>query len=138
MSHFSAATELLVTAGVFYFFWRAIRFDDFRWPLIWITIGYETLFNITYMAVRLARHDPAPDYPGWATLLLAGHGTLSLIMFLGLIAFVMVAFRQRHVGDLNVFRDHGSFTLLFIVLWTTSIVSGELIYALQLTDVIAV
>lgn len=136
-SHLSAFTELLVTAGVFYFFWQAMARDNFRWGFVWILIAYETVFNITYMASRLAQHAPSPDYPAWATLLLVVHGTLSLVMFLGLISFVFLAFRDRKVEGENYFRNHSSLTWTFLVLWTASVLSGELIYVLQLTDAMA-
>lgn len=138
MSHLSAVTELVVTAGVFYFFAQALLRDRYRWAFVWIVVGYETLFNITYMASRLAGHEPRADYPAWTTTLLVAHGVLSLVMFLGLIAFLVVAFRRRHVEGENFFREHRQLTWTFLAFWTISILSGEAIYFLQVFDVIAV
>lgn len=137
-SHFSAASELVVSAGVFYFFWRAMKHDSYRWAFIWIVIAFETLINITYMISRLANHAPSPDYPAWATWLLAGHGLLSLVMFVGLIWMVVEAYRRIKVTNTNYFRTNVTFTWVFLALWCTSVLSGEAIYLLQLSDHLAV
>lgn len=137
-SHFSAASELLVTAGVFYFFWEAIRRDRFRWAFIWILLAFETFVNITYMTARLARSAPPTERPGWATALLAGHGTLSLLMFLGLIAFVVIAWRHHKVENENYFRTRMTATWIFLAFWTLSVLSGEAIYVLQLAEAMKV
>jgi hypothetical protein len=137
-SHFSAVSELFVTAGVFYFFWRAMRRDDFRWAFIAIVVAFETLFNITYMFSRLAQHQVEHDHSAWATALLAGHGGLSFLMFVGLIAFVTLAFRARHVEKTNYFLAHRALTWTFLVLWTLSVASGEAIYALQLSGALQI
>lgn len=132
-SHFSAASELFVTAGVFYFFYQAVRHDRFRWGFIAILLAFETLVNITYMSSRIVQSGPTSDRPAWATWLLAGHGTLSLLMFLGLIAFVMLAFRHARVEKENYFRERMAPTWVFLALWTVSVLSGEALYVLQLT-----
>jgi hypothetical protein len=132
-SHFSAVSELFVTAGVFYFFWQAVKHGNYRWSLIAIVITFETVFNITYMAARMAQAAPATERPGWATALMAGHGTLSLLMFLGLIAFVLLGYRAARVENANLFRSHIGLTWTFVVLWSLSILSGEALYVLQLT-----
>lgn len=138
-SHFSAASELLVTAGVFYFFWRALRHNDFRWTLVWTVIAFETLFNITYMAGRFAAHEPvAGKTPSWATALFIAHGTLSLVMFVGLVAFVLVAFRHERVDRTNLFRARLATTWTFLTLWTLSVATGEALYVLQLANVFQV
>jgi len=132
-SHFSAASELFVTAGVFYFFWQAMVRERFRWSFIAIVIAFETLVNITYMTSRLSQHETPADYPAWQTALLAGHGILSLAMFLGLVAFVFLAFRRHHVEKANYFLDHRALTWGFLALWVLSVASGEAIYAFQWT-----
>lgn len=135
-SHFSAVSELFVTAAVFYFFRRAVRWDDYRWTFIWIVIAFETLVNITYMVARLASSSPKSDHPALVTWLLAGHGTLSLFMFIGLIAFVMLAFRAAKVEKANLFRANPVATWTFVALWTLSVLTGEALYVLQLTGVL--
>lgn len=133
-STFSAISELFVTAAVFYFFSMALRRNDFRWALIGITIAFETLFNITYMASRLGQSAQANlPQPAWVVALLAGHGTLSLAMFLGLIAFILIAYRRHRVEGINLFATRRRLTYAFLALWTLSVLSGELIYVLQLS-----
>ena len=131
-SHFSAVSELFVTAGVFYFFRRALRWDDYRWTFISIVIAFETLVNIVYMISRLAAAEPRGEHPAALTWLLAGHGTLSLLMFLGLVAFVMIAFRAAKVDRANLFRANPVLTWTFLGLWTLSVLTGEALYALQI------
>ena len=132
-STFSAISELFVSAAVFYFFYQAIRRDNYRWGLLTITIAFETLVNITYMASRLSQHaDSGVERPAWITALLAAHGILSLVMFLGLIVLVLVAFRRHKVEGDNFLRAQRPLSYAFLLLWTASVLSGELLYALQL------
>lgn len=129
-SHFSAASELFVTAAVFHVLWRAWRHDDLRLALLGVTLTFEALVNIAYMALRFAR--PTHELQGSGmTLLLAGHGLLSLVMFAGLVAFAVEAARLRKEGR-NVVRERPRSAVAFVALWALSILSGELVYALQL------
>lgn len=138
-SHFTAASELFVTAAVFYFFFMAMRRNDYRWGLVTITIAFETLVNITYMASRLTQHTTSGvDHPAWVTALLAGHGVLALAMFLGLVAYVVVAFRKVRVERDNLLARRKGMSYAFLVLWGLSVLSGELIYILQLSGAMRV
>jgi hypothetical protein len=132
-STLSAITELVVTAAVVYFFWRALKHQNYRWPIITAALVYETQFNITYMVSRFGAHTESEN-AAWYTLFVIFHGTLSLIMFLGLIGFVLWARSAYKAGDPHPLgRVHG-LTYTFLALWGVSIVSGEILYILQFTD----
>lgn len=134
-STFSAVTELLVTAAVVWFFYNALKKADYRWGVITAALIYETLFNITYMVSRLALHTSSTDVerPGWYIGFVAFHGTLSLVMFLGLIALVVWAYERRKQGMEDPLGAHRKLSWTFLVLWFVSIGTGELIYIMQWT-----
>jgi hypothetical protein len=127
-SIFSATSELLVTAAVFYVLWRAYARDDFRRGLLVTVLAFEALVNISYMAYRIAiPSDSFQDAPGWLTATAALHGLLSLAMFLFLLFLAAMAWRDASRGE-NFFRDHRGTTWAFAGLWTVSIVSGEFLF----------
>lgn len=87
--------------------------------------------NIVCMSIRIASPAPELHYGGWMELLLAAHGTLSLLMFAGLIALAVDAFRLHGQGR-NALRERPRAALTFTVLWAISVLSGEAIFLLQL------
>lgn len=130
-SYVSAVSELAVTAAVFYVLWRAWRHDDFRGVLLSIVLAFEALVNITYMSLRMASPAPELHHSAWMEGLLAGHGILSLLMFAGLVALAVDAFRLHKQGR-NALRERPGVTLGFAILWSISVLSGEAIFLLQL------
>lgn len=130
-SYFSATSELLVTAAVFYVLWRAYYRNEFKGVLLATTLAFEALFNITYMALRIASPAPELHVSPWMEGLLAAHGILSLLMFAGLIAVAVEAFRLHRQGR-NLLRERPGTTMTFVVLWSISIVSGEAIFLVNL------
>lgn len=138
-STFSALTELVVSLAVYWFFWRGMRFADYRWGLIAVAIAYETLFNITYMVSRLFTHDEGVthEHPGWVTAFVAAHGLLSLVMFAGLIGYVIWARRRFVAGLANPLAARRRLSQAFLALWTLSVASGEAIYAMYFTGTIS-
>lgn len=126
LSTFSAVTELGVTAAVYAFLHGAYYHDRFRNGLLAFALTYEVLVNIAYMTFRLFQ-DSHAEYPGWFSALLAGHGLLSLVMFLGLVAIFAMAAVLRRRGR-NLFREQPQMTASFAVMWGLSILSGEAIY----------
>jgi heme A synthase len=126
-SVFSASSELLVTAAVFYVLWRAYARGEFRKGLLAAVLSFEALANISYMAYRAVRPSGGADLPGWLTATAALHGLLSLAMFLALVFFAAMAWRDDARGE-NFFRDHRAATWAFVGLWTVSIVSGEFLF----------
>jgi hypothetical protein len=127
-SIFSASSELLVTAAVFYVVWKAWH-GDFRRGLLVSVLVFEAAANISYMAYRtIAPSSPLHDEPGWLTTTAILHGILSLAMFLFLIFITAMAWRDNERGR-NFFRDSPTTTWAFVGLWTASIVSGEFLFA---------
>lgn len=129
-SAFTAITELFVTAAVFYVIYAAIYEDVFHGRLLAGALAYEVLFNITYMVSRLFTHSETTAHADWMVGLLAGHGILSLIMFIGLVALSIVAYRWHRDGR-NLFAERSALTGVFVVLWAVSILSGEAIFLLE-------
>jgi heme A synthase len=130
-STFTLFTELLVTTSVFYIFYQNLKFDRFPGRLTAITLGYETLFNISYMTYRSLTH---VEHEGHVHTPLhiavaAFHGIFSLSMFIALIVFMVLAWRAHKRGE-NFFRKHLVMSKVFLVLWAIAIVSGMLFYYL--------
>lgn len=134
-STFSAVTELLVTGAVVWFFYQALKKGQYRWGIITAALVYETLFNITYMVSRLTAHTSSAEVerPDWYIGFVAFHGTLSLVMFLGLIALVVWAYERRKQGMADPLGTHRGLSWTFLALWFVSILTGELIYIMQWT-----
>lgn len=137
-STFSALTEILVTAVVLWFFYRALKFSDYRFGIMTGALVYETGFNITYMVSRLFVHEEGitHTHAPWVTWFVAFHGSLSLLMFIGLIWIVVWSRRQRKLGDANPLLARRGLSMTFLVLWMISVITGEIIYALYWLDVI--
>lgn len=126
-STFSAVTELFVTAAVFTYMWQGWRHGVLRNGLLAFALTYEIAVNVAYMTFRLLVPPTEHTYPGWVEALLPWHGVLSLLMLLGLIALALEVRRMAKRGE-NVLQSRPGVTLAFAVLWTLSIVSGEVIY----------
>lgn len=131
-STLSAITELFVTAAVIWFFWHALRGADYRWGVMTVAIAYETLFNITYMVLRLVSHEEGVthQHPAWVTWFVGFHGAISLAMFVGLIWLVVWAWRRVRAGDADPIGRRAKLSYTFLALWAVSILSGEAIYAM--------
>jgi uncharacterized membrane protein YozB (DUF420 family) len=129
-STFTASTELAVTAAVFYVFHRAIEHGEFAGRVLGAAIAYEVLFNISYMTSRLFTHDHGTHHADWMVATLAGHGALSLAMFVGLLVFSFLAWRGHRQGR-NVFAEHQRWTAAFAGLWMVSLLSGEIVFLFE-------
>lgn len=127
-STLSAVTELFVTAAVYAFIFQAYKRDLFRKGLMAFALTYEVVVNIAYMAFRLLQpSEGAGDLSPAMVALYGFHGTLSLLMFIGLVALVVTAVRLHRFGH-NLFRERPKLMWTFVVLWGVSILTGELIY----------
>ena len=137
-STFSAITELFVTVAVGWFFWRAFAAKDYRWGVITVAIVYETLFNITYMVRRTFEHEEGVTHThdAWVTWFVGIHGALSLLMFLGLIGFVVWLYRQTRAGNPDPVSRVRGLSYAFLALWSISVLTGEAIYLFYWTGVV--
>lgn len=126
-SALTLATELCVTAGVLYIIWTAYRKGVFlRW-LAFFMLGYELIFNVSYMASREVNAATAPALDPYLTALAIVHGIFSLVMFMALIVFFIVTWRAYGKGG-NFFKAHHFLTMLFVSAWTLSVLSGILLF----------
>ena len=127
-STFSLITELLVSTAIFYIFYKGYKHNVYSTKLAAVTILYELIFNISYMAKRTPTATSATSSP--ATPLAIVHGILSLIMFVSLIVFFIVAWNKYKKGQ-NFFKDHKILTIVFLFFWTVSVLSGATFYILR-------
>ena len=115
--------ELLVTTSIYFIIWRSYRTGRFlRWFAFFV-LGYEALFNISYMVSReMGAQDAGPLNP-YQTFLGAFHGIFSLVMFVALIVFFLIAAHAYKRGE-NYFLRHRRLMIVFICAWGLSIFSG--------------
>lgn len=128
-STFTLFTEVLVTAGLFYVFYSGYFKNKFPFRLTAAVLAYEALFNISYMTYRAFTHVDSTAHPhsplhiGVAIF----HGTFSLLMFILLIIFMIVAWKSYARGA-NYFQEHKRLTIIFLAAWMVAILSGILFY----------
>ena len=122
------ASELAVTAAVMTVIWRAWRRGYFMRWLAGAAITYEIVFNVSYMLSRETMESRSAIYNPYTTGLAIFHGTFSLLMFVALIAFFLVAAARYKRGE-NYFASHKNLTVAFIIFWSVSIASGIALFA---------
>lgn len=124
-------TELVISAIIYFVIFQGYKNNKFYKKLAGFALLYETLFNISYMVTRVPAHAKAARAePAYVIGLAIIHGTLSLLMFILLIVFFIVAWR-KYKKEINFFKDHKFITFTFLFFWTFSIVSGILFYTLE-------
>lgn len=126
----SLVAELFVSAAIVTAIVQAYRKNVFRKRLVALTLSYEVLFNISYMVYRVLTHAPDKAESKFDIGLAIFHGTLSLLMFIALIAFMAVAWK-RYAKGVNFFKAHRIMTGVFLTLWTLSVLSGVLFYFVE-------
>ena len=134
-SLFSAISELFVTAGVFYVVRRNWTRRPFPFALFLVVSLFEAMVNVMYMANRSAA--ASASAPGSREALSTGmkiafaaHGLLSLVAYLVFVVLGTLAYQEFKAGRW-FFRDRAALTWGFLVLWTISIGSGEVLFALR-------
>lgn len=123
--------EIIISTIIYYTLYQGYKHNKFPTKLAGFALLYELLFNISYMFSRVSSQVKATHVESPFVIILAiVHGTLSLIMFITLIAFFILAWRSYRKG-INYFAKHKIFTFLFLFFWTFSIVSGVLFYLIE-------
>lgn len=79
-------------------FHRAIVDDVFEGSILTGAMGYEIDFNIFYMVSQLFSRGRKGSHPDWVVVTLAAHGTLSLLVFVGLLVFQLRGVATARVG----------------------------------------
>lgn len=131
-STFTLFTEILITCSILYIFYKGYKHNVFHSKLVFFTLAYETLFNISYMSYRALTHEAnvgPHQHTAFHIAVAAFHGIFSILMFVLLIVFFVVAWRKYKKG-INFFKEHKMLTYAFIVLWMIAIFSGLFFYYL--------
>lgn len=126
-SIFSAASEIVVTVIVLYTIIGNLRGKPLQWKLLGGCLIFELCVNVMYMINRAASHD-AGETPQVLKIMYAVHGSLSLIMFVGLVLLYLVSTFDQKAGHPTWFQRHARGTWAFVALWLISVGSGEAIF----------
>lgn len=127
-SIFSAASELVVTAGVAIVVSRNWSRRKFPLALFLAVALFEALVNVAYMANRTARAASGADpMTSGLRLAFAVHGMISLLAYLWFVVLGVIASVQQQTGRFW-FRDHRLHTIFFLIVWTISVGSGEALF----------
>jgi hypothetical protein len=131
-SIFSAVSELVVTVAVLYVIISNMRGQILKWKLLLAVLLFEVFVNVGYMIYRMS-HITGEAGGSLSPLLrgLAGlHGALSLVMLLVLIQLSFLAYWEMRRGR-QYFQEHRVLSVLFIIMWLVSVLSGELFFVLR-------
>lgn len=121
-------TECIMLIVILYIFYNGYKHNKFNYKLVAIALSYEILFNISYMLYRtLAKPDSGGAHSAFSIGLAIFHGFLSLIIFILLIVFLLLAWKN-YKKKINYFKKHSTITLLFIIFWLIAAISGIIIY----------
>lgn len=123
--------ELFVSLIIYLTLYRGYKRGTFLTLPAFGALFYETVFNISYMVSRTPDHLKSTVVkPLYLVLIGATHGILSLLMFIALVIFFFLAWKNYKKG-VNYFLIHKKTTILFTILWTLSILSGISFYLLE-------
>jgi len=131
-SIFSAISEVFVTISVLYSIVTVLRGKPFPRYLMGATLLFELCINVVYMAGRASAADTSGNLSNAMKAFYAGHGILSLLMFLGLMIVYLLALADDMKGRESWFRRHRNGTFVFLFFWMVSVVSGEAIFLMNL------
>lgn len=129
-STFSAIAEIFVTAAVLYVVYSNVKQRPFPARLAFGTALFEFAVNMFYMISRMGQ---ASDHPAMSTamiVLAATHGALSLLVFIAFVALALLAYLDSRRGKFY-FAEHRVVTIVFLIFWMLSVISGEVLYFLR-------
>ena len=126
-STFALFTEIIITIAVLYIFYSGYKHNKFPYKLAVFAITYEILFNISYMLYRTFVHTIEDIHSTFEIGLAIFHGAIALMMFIALVVFLIFAYKayRRHI---NYFSHHKTLTIIFLIFWLISVLSGILFY----------
>jgi hypothetical protein len=130
-SIFSAVSEVFVTIGVLYAMIATLRGKKFPKAMMGLVLIFELCVNVVYMAGRASHADESTELSTAAKLFFAGHGILSLLMFLAIAVVYLLALADESNGRENWFRRNRTASYVLIFFWMVSVLSGEAIFFMQ-------
>lgn len=130
-SIFSAISEVFVTIAVLYAIIVTMQGKPFPKVLLGAVILFEFCVNVTYMASMAAKADRGSELSTGMKLFFAGHGTLSLLMFLTLAALYFISLVDVAKGRDAWFRRHRMGSYVLILFWMISVITGEIIFVMR-------
>ena len=129
-SSFTAISELVVTLAVLYVVISNYKGYGFKGRVALSVILFEFFVNMLYMIVRMDHHSSAPNPDKFFIIFAAIHGSMSLLVFILFTVYSCLAYADMKKGR-HFFKEHKNQTILFIILWTFSVVSGEIMYFMK-------
>ena len=126
-SSFTLFTEIIITIAILYTFYSGYKKNKFPTKIAFAALIYETFFNVSYMTMRIFTHEEKPHEVDPDAWLAATHGITSLLMFILLIIFILLAWKNYKKG-INYFKKHKIITFLFLFFWMIAILSGIAFY----------
>ena len=127
-SIFSATSEIFVTIAVLYAVISNLRGRALPYKLLGAVLVFELVVNIMYMTGRAAEADKSTELSTSMKIMFAGHGMLSLLMFIGLAILYMLAVKDIKEGQAAWFSRHPTGSWIFVFFWMVSVISGEAIF----------
>jgi hypothetical protein len=123
--------EIVISCIVFLSIYQGYFNNKFPVKLVTFALLYETIFNISYMVSKAINHVKVEKISPPSIIALAIiHGTLSLIMFISLVIFFILAWKGYKKG-INFFKEHKKTTTTFLIFWTLSVSSGIIFYFVE-------
>jgi hypothetical protein len=127
----SAISEVFVTIAVLYAVIANLRGQPLNWKLLGVVLAFELCINVVYMAGRASAADTDTTLSTGMKIFFAGHGILSLLMFLGLGVVFLLSVIDISSGRETWFVRHRRLAWTFIFFWMVSVLSGEAIFLLR-------
>lgn len=128
-STFSAIAEFFVTLAVFYVVIRNFKGLGFAWQLAAVVAVFEFSVNMLYMIIRM-REQSGTHATGFMAAFSAGHGLLSLLVYISFVVFCFLAYRAFKRREF-FFQQNPGVTYSFLTLWTVSVTTGWALYYLH-------
>jgi uncharacterized membrane protein YozB (DUF420 family) len=130
-SIFSAISEVFVTIAVLYAVISNMNGKPLNWKLLGLVLTFELCVNVVYMAGRASHADTDTTLSTGMKLFFAGHGILSLAMFLGIVVLFILAVMDVKSGRDSWFQRHRTGSWIFVFFWMVSVISGEAIFFMR-------
>lgn len=130
-SIFSAISEIFVTIAVLYTVISNLKGKPLNWKLLGVVLAFELCVNVVYMANRAAKADTDTTLTPAMKAFFAGHGILSLLMFLGLAVVFLLSVVDIASGRETWFRRNRGLAWTFVFFWMVSVISGEAIFVMR-------